>query len=57
MTRQAYDSDLADDEWELFEKTLLAIRKSTKGRKSAAPADPGASTNRYSLVKPEKSLI
>ncbi len=37
MPRQAYDSDLTDEEWELFEKTFLAIRKSTKGRKTAAP--------------------
>jgi len=33
MLRQAYDTDLTDAEWELFEKTLLDIRPSTKGRK------------------------
>jgi transposase len=33
MPRQAYDTDLTDAEWELFEKTLLDIRTSTKGRK------------------------
>ena len=33
MTRQTYDTDLTDEEWEIFEKTLLSIRKSAKGRK------------------------
>ena len=37
MPRQAYDTDLTDAEWELFEKTLLHIRKSTKGRKPVTP--------------------
>ena len=37
MPRQAYDTDLNDDEWNLFEKTLLSIRKSTKERKPATP--------------------
>ena len=37
MTRQTYDSDLADAEWDIFEKTFLAIRKSPKGRKPKTP--------------------
>ena len=37
MTRPAYDPDLPDAEWELFEKTLLQIRKSAKGRKPVTP--------------------
>ena len=37
MLRQAYSTDLNDAEWELFEQTLLQTRKSTKGRKPAAP--------------------
>jgi transposase len=37
MPRQAYDTDLTDDEWTLFEQTLRHIRKSTKGRKPATP--------------------
>jgi len=37
MTRPAYDTDLTDAEWEIFDQTLQSIQKSTKGRK---PADP-----------------
>ena len=37
MPRQAYDTDLTDAEWELFEQTLLHVRKSTKGRKPVTP--------------------
>ena len=37
MTRQAYDTDLTDDEWEIFEKTFQSISKSTRGRKPIVP--------------------
>ena len=33
MSRQAYDTDLTDAEWALFEKTMLEVRKSSRGRK------------------------
>jgi len=34
MSRQAYDTDLTDAEWNLFEETMLQVRKSPRGRKS-----------------------
>ena len=37
MARPAYDTDLTDAEWDLFEKTLLSIQKSTQGRKPVTP--------------------
>ena len=39
MPRHAYDTDLTDDEWEIFERKFREIRKSTRarGRKSIAP--------------------
>ena len=36
MTRQAYDTDLTDEEWTLFEQKLKEI-KSPRGRKSTIP--------------------
>ena len=37
MTRQAYDTDLTDAEWEIFDQTFQTIKRSKRGRK---PADP-----------------
>ena len=36
MTRQAYDSDLTDDEWAMFEQKLNEV-KSPRGRKPVIP--------------------
>lgn len=33
MPRTSYSSDLTDAEWELFEQTLLSIRRTARGRK------------------------
>ena len=37
MPRQAYDTDLTDAEWEVFERTFQDIKRSTRGRKSIEP--------------------
>lgn len=37
MPRQAYDTDVTDDEWSLFEQTLRTLRRSTKGAKPKIP--------------------
>ncbi|MDR2390070.1 MAG: transposase [Planctomycetota bacterium] len=37
MSRQKYDTDVTDAEWAIFEKMILAMRKSPKGRKAGVP--------------------
>jgi putative transposase len=37
MGRCHYDTDLSDAEWAIFEETMLAIRKSPRGRKPSIP--------------------
>jgi len=36
MPRQAYDTDLTDEQWDIFERKFRQIKRSTRGRKSIA---------------------